>query len=134
MQILILKKQQNDFQKDFFKLINNSVFGKTMENVRKHRDIKLVTPEKKKKLFGSSYHTTKLLTEQLLAAKMKRKTQTNIYKPVYLGLKTVRMSFGMTMWNWNIKKKQNNVLWILIVLLYTEKEMTFIKIMQKLFK
>ena len=93
MQILILKKQQNDFQKDFFKLINNSVFGKTMENVRKHRDIKLVTPEKKKKLFGSSYHTTKLLTEQLLAAKMKRKTQTNIYKPVYLGLKTVMNEF-----------------------------------------
>ena len=61
-------------EKDFFKLMNNSAFGKTMESVRRHRDIKLVTTdEKRNKLVSeSNCHTTKRFIEKLLAIEMKK--------------------------------------------------------------
>ena len=77
---------KNEFEKDFFKLMINSVFGKLMENVRNHRDIKLVTTnERRNKLVSEpNYHTSKQFPENLLAIEMK-KTKVKINKPVYLG-------------------------------------------------
>ena len=64
---------KNDFEKDFFKLMNNAVFGKTIENVKKHKDIKLVTAKRRKNYLVSepNYHTTKFFTENLLVIEMK---------------------------------------------------------------
>ena len=79
MNTKLRKEAKNDFEKDFFKLMNNSVFGKTMENVRKHRDIKLVTTdEKRNKLVSEpNYHTTKHFLENLLAIETKKSKSKN---------------------------------------------------------
>ena len=65
---------KNDFKKDFFKLMNNSVFGKTMENVRNHRDIKLVTTNERRRNLISKpkYHTSKYFSENLMAIEMRK--------------------------------------------------------------
>ena len=80
------KHAKNDFEKDFFKLMNTSVFGKTMENVRYHRGIKLVTSDKRRSILASelSYHSTKYISKDLLTMEMK-KVEVKMNKPIYLG-------------------------------------------------
>ena len=73
---------KNDFEKDFFKLMNNADFGKTMENVRKHRDIKLVTTDKRRNQLASepNYHTQKYFSENLMAIEMKKTKIKMVYQ------------------------------------------------------
>ena len=87
------KKATNDFEKDFFKLTINAVFGKTMENVRKHRDINLVKTDKKRNKLVSepNYHTMKLIDVNLAIIEMK-KVKVKMSKPIYLGLSILDIS------------------------------------------
>ena len=64
-----------NFEKDFFKLMNNSVFRKIMKNVRKHGNIELVKTDQKRNQLTSepNYHTTKYFSENLIAKEMKKK-------------------------------------------------------------
>ena len=79
------KLAKNDFEKDLFTLMNNSVFGKTMENIRKHRGTKLVTTDKKgsKLVSEPNYHTINLISEDLSIFEMK-KTKVKMNKPINL--------------------------------------------------
>ena len=81
-------KAKNNFEKDFFKLMNNSVFGKTMENIRNRVDVKLVnTKEKLRKLVAKPNLKSppKIFSENLVSVHMK-KTSLTMNKPVYLGM------------------------------------------------
>ena len=80
------KDAKNDFQKDYFKLMNNSVFGKAMENVRNHRDIKGVTSDKRRSILASepNYHSSKHISKDLMIMEMKL-VEVKMNKPVYLG-------------------------------------------------
>ena len=80
-------KAKNNFEKDFYKLMNNSVFGKTMENIRNRVDVKLVnTVEKFKKLVAKpNFKGRKIFSENLISVHMK-KTSLTMNKPVYLGM------------------------------------------------
>ena len=105
--------------------MNNSVFRKTMENVRKHRDIELVTTEEKrsKLVFELNCHTTKHFTENLLVTEIK-KTKIKMNKPLYLGMsildisKTLIYDFGMATLNQNMEIEQNYYIRILMALLF----------------
>ena len=71
--------------------MNNGVFGKTMKNVRKYRDINLVITDRRRNYLVANYHTTKFFTKYLLAMEMK-KTQMLMNKPVSLGLRIIELS------------------------------------------
>ena len=124
MDTRLRKETKNGFEKYFFKLISNSIFGKTMENVRK-LDIKLVTTDKKrnKLLSEPNYHTTRRFSENVFAIEMK-KSKVKLNKPVYLGMsiqilaKRLCMNFGMTILNQRMETEQKYVTWILIALLF----------------
>ena len=83
MNTKLRKKAKNEFEKNFFKQMNNSVFGKAMENVRNHRDIKLVTSDKRRKRLVSepNYHLYKNFSDHLMAIEMK-KTRVKKTKPL----------------------------------------------------
>ena len=87
------KNTKNEFKKNFFKLINNSVFGKTTENVRNHRDIKLVTSDKRREWLVSepNYHLHKNFSDDLMAIEMK-KTWVKMIEPSYLGMSILDIS------------------------------------------
>ena len=87
------KIAKDDFEKDLFKLMNNSMFGKTMENIRKHRDIKLVTTDKKRNKLVSepNYHKINYISEDLSIIE-KNKTKVKMNKPIYLGLSILEIS------------------------------------------
>ena len=86
-------KAKNNFEKDFFKLMNNSVFGKTMENIRNRVNVKLVnTGEQFKKLAAKpNYESRKIFNENLVSVHMK-KTSLTMNKPVYLGMSILDLS------------------------------------------
>ena len=87
------KNAKNDFEKDFYKLMNNAVFGKTMENVRNRRDVKLVvTEERRKKLVSEpNYESCKQFSNNLMAIEM-RKTEILMDKPIAAGQAILNIS------------------------------------------
>ena len=87
------KKAKNEFEKKFFKLMNNSLFGKPIENVRNHRDIKPVTSDKRRKRLVSELncHSHKIFSDHLMAIEMK-KTRVKMTKPLYLGMSILDIS------------------------------------------
>ena len=87
MNTKLRKKAKNEFEKDFFKLINYAVFEKRMENVRKHRDIELVTTDKRRNQLVSepNYYTVKCFSENLMTVGMK-KAKVKMKKPICLDM------------------------------------------------
>ena len=124
------RKASNDFEKDSFKLMNNAVFGKTMENVRKHRDTKLVKIDHKRNKLVSepNYHTMKRISENLSIVEMK-KVKVKMNKPIYLGLSILEISkiIMYEFWYDYMKKKYGDM----VKLCYMDTDSLIMKIKTK---
>ena len=100
------KKADSEFKTDFYKPMCSAVFGKSMDQVRNHKDIRLVTTDKQRCQLVSepNYPTTKRFSKDLIAIEMK-KTEIKMNKPINLGLailevvRLLSMSFGMIILN-----------------------------------
>ena len=81
------KQANNDFEKDLFKLVNNSVYGKTMENIRKHGDFELVnTAERFQKLVNKpTYKHRHIINDELVIVEKDKQT-IELNKPIYMGM------------------------------------------------
>ena len=123
---------KNDFEKDFFKLMNNAVFGKTIENIRKHRDIKLVTTDKRRNELVSepNYHRMNYISEDLSIIEMNR-TKVKMNKPIYLGLSILEISKLLMheFWYDYMKPKYGND----VKLCYMDTDSFIILLKQKIF-
>ena len=93
MNIKFRTQAKSNFAKDSFKLMNNAVFGETMENVRKHRDIKLAATDKRRNQLSSepNYHIPKWFPKNLMGIEM-NKTKVKMNKPVYLSMSVLDIS------------------------------------------
>ena len=86
MNTKLRQQAKNDFEKDSFQLMNNAVLGKAMESVKKYKNIKLITTERRRNYLvsGPNYHTRRFFPENVFAIES-RKTQILMNKSVYLG-------------------------------------------------
>ena len=86
-------QSKNEFEKNFLKLMNNSIYGKTCENQKKRTDIKLVTTEEKRKKLVEKPHCTqfRIFDEQLVGIEL-RKVKNLVDKPFYVGFSVLELS------------------------------------------
>ena len=102
------REAANDFEKNFFKLLNNSVFGKTMENLRNRRKVDLVTNDSKLKKLAMqpSFLNLKIFTEDLVAIE-RRVSEVKLNRPIYTGFTILDVSKTlMYNWHYNFVKKR----------------------------
>ena len=125
------QKAVNEFEKDFFKLMSNSVFGKTMENVWNRVDIKFVkitdNPEKIRKINTKpTFKRSKIIVEDELVLVQVNRTKVKLFKPIYAGMTILDVSkWHMYDWYYNVLKFQykGNV-----QLLYTDTDSLIVDI------